>query len=296
MNKEDLFEFMKLKHGEVPYTRFIDNQNAVEVQLIDYPEDTRLKRLVVDMASSSWVPNISAKLSEEEINTEFHDILKGNSLGQAMEAMEFTFLVKGLSIHGTHALVRNRIGIAYMQMSQAVRDLRHDDILVPRAFGKYPELLAKYKELCLMSKELYSELIDTENISVADARLCLPRSIPNHIYFTCNFLTLQSIYAKRSDTAEEAVELNIMCKQIKKLIVEKFPYLEQYLISSCEKGTCFHQKKGFKANCIYKRDKLHHIPNYEDEFTLHDKTKEELSDGPEINTELYTGKDLLLRD
>jgi len=59
----------------------------------------------------------------------------------------FTFLVEGLTLHDSHSLVRNRIGISYMQQSLAVRDLRHDDILVPHSYTKYPELLENYKKI-----------------------------------------------------------------------------------------------------------------------------------------------------
>ena len=38
-----------------------------------------------------------------------------------------------------------RIGICYLQQSQCVRDYRHSDILVPRAYTKTPELLERYK-------------------------------------------------------------------------------------------------------------------------------------------------------
>jgi thymidylate synthase ThyX len=290
MNKEELFEFMSLKHGELPETVFVDQQDEIKVTMIDYPDPERVQSLVVNMAGSSWVPFSTEGLSIEQIHKEFDDTMTGNGLGQAMEALQFTFVIEGLTLHGTHALVRNRIGIAYMQQSHAVRDFRHDKILVPRSYGKYPQLLEKYKEWCTMGKQLYADLLDTQEISINDARLSLPKTIPSHIYFSCNFMTLQSIYAKRSDTQEEAVEMNIMAQGIKDAVISKFPYLEKYLVKSCDKGTCLHNRKGFKANCIYARDDLHKIAGYEDEFTLHKKTKAELSEGPHIRAEAWLGE------
>jgi thymidylate synthase ThyX len=289
MNKEELFKFMAIKHNEIPQTTFVDNQNAVRVTMIDYPDPVRLKSLVVNMAGASWFPNLTNYLNEQEVDKEFTDTMSGDGLGQAMEAMEFTFLVEGLSLHGTHALVRNRIGIAYMQQSHAVRDFRHDNILVPRAYGKFPDLLERYKQWCCEGKQLYADLLDTSDVSISDARLSLPKTIPSHIYFTCNFITLQNIYAKRSDTQEESIEMNLMSEEIKHAVVEVFPYLEKYLVRACDKGTCMHNRKGFKSNCIFARDELHKVAGYKDEFTLHDKTKEELSRGPVIIEEYFVG-------
>lgn len=279
MNKEELFNYMKIKKDEEPKTCFYDYPSNVKVTMIDYPDEERIKKTFVNFATSSWFPNYAEDLSKKEIQEEIKDLLSGNTLGLGIETAQFTFLVEGITLHDSHALVRNRIGITYAQQSQAVRDLRHDNILIPQSYCKYPELEERYTKWCIEGKKLYSDLLDTGNISVNDARLSLPKTIPVWIYFSCNLMTLISLLEKRLDTQEESIGLNEMSKQIVSLVLDKFPYLEPFLKSACDKGKCFHQKKGFKANCIYKRDDKHIIPGYEDEFTLHDKTKEELSRG-----------------
>ena len=151
-------------------------------------------------------------------------------------------------------------------------------------------MLEKYKHWVIEGKYIYSHLLDSGDISVNDARLSLSKTIPVWIYFSCNLMTLISIIKKRSDTQEESIGLNEMCRQIKLLVTQEFPYLGSFLKSACELGQCYHQKKGFQANCIYARDKLHKIEGYEDEFTLHDKTKGELSKGGEAyGPESYEG-------
>ncbi len=290
MNKEDLFKYMEIKKDQVPNTTFISYPESVKVKMIDHPDQERIKKVFANFATGSWFPNYADKLSKDEIDKEITQLLSGNTLGQGIEAAQFTFLIEGLTLHDSHALVRNRIGISYMQQSLAVRDLRHDDVLVPHSYSKHPVLLERYKQWMLESKMLYSKLLDTGDISVNDARLSLSKTIPVWIYFSCNLMTLIAIMRKRQDTQEESIGLNEMCKQIRNLVVDKFDYLDSFLKSSCELGTCFHQRKGFQANCIYKRDKLHSIEGYKDEFTLHDKTKEELSQGEAIKSESYIGK------
>jgi thymidylate synthase ThyX len=289
MNKKELFKYMKIKKGEIPRTRFISYPDSVKVTLLDYPDIKRIKEVFVNFSTGSWYPNYSKTIHKKDVDKEMKDLLSGKTLGQGIETAQFTFLVEGITLHDSHALVRNRIGITYMQQSQAVRDLRHDDVLVPRSYTKYPKLLRKYKTWIIDSKYLYSDLLDTGNISVNDARLSLTKTIPVWIYFSCNLMTLISLLSKRLDSQEESIGLNEMSKQIVKLVTKKFPFLKEFLKSACEKGKCFHQRRGFKANCIYKRDKLHEIKGYKDEFTLHDKTKEELSKGKKYKIEKYIG-------
>lgn len=279
MNKKELFEYMKIKKNETPKTNYISYPKSVKVTLLDYPDEKRIKKTFVNAATSSWFPNYAKDLDSEAMNEEIEDLLSGKTLGLGIEMAQFTFLVEGISLHDSQALVRNRIGITYASQSQAVRDLRHDNILIPNSYNKYPVLLERYKKWAEDGKAIYAELLDTDNISVNDARLSLPKTIPVWIVVSCNLMTLTSLLEKRLDTQEESIGLNAMANQIVKLVVDKFPYMEFMLKSACEKGKCFHQRKGWKANCIYKRDKLHSIEGYEDEFTLHDKTKEELSKG-----------------
>lgn len=277
MDYKEIYEHCKIKKGEVPSTNFINMHDAVEVQLVNGPSHEGIKKMVVDMAGASWFPSYSSKFEGAALDQEFSDVLNGNTLSQAMEAMQFTILVKGLHLHSTHALVRNRIGIAYMQQSHAVSDMRHDDILSPPSFDRHPELKTRYENLAKDAKQLYADLLDTDDVAIEDARLAMLKTIPSHIYFTCNFITLMNIVGKRLDTQEESVQLNIMCEKIQDIFEKEYPMLRPYLKSHCEMGRCFHNKKGYKANCIYARDELHKIEGYEDEFTLHNKTKAKLT-------------------
>lgn len=279
MDKEELFNYMRLKHGMVPFTDFVRYPDSVRVSMVDFPDISRVMCVLVDMSMSSWLPNYSKGLTAGEVEIAAHDLLSGSTLSLAMEALQFTFLVEGLTLHDSHALVRNRIGIVYAQQSQAVRDLRYDSALFPVSYERFPALFDRYKKWVADGKQLYSDLLDTKDVSVADARLSLPKTIPVWIYFSCNLSTLISLLEKRLCSQEESIGLNEMSRQIVCLVAEKFPFLEPYLKSACVKGRCFHQKQGFKSNCIYKRDSLHSIRGYSDEFTVHDKSKKVLSRG-----------------
>ena len=275
MNEDRAEKEFAIKKDERPRTRFVDNLNAIEVDMIDYPDANRLKRVLVNMPRGSWYKDYIFDTDPLDVQSAHEDVLNGNVLGQAMEHPKFCFVVSGLSLHGTHAMVRNRIGICYIQQSHAVKDLRHEDVLVPRAFTKHPSLLAEYKEWVRQGKEIYADLMDTGDIATTDARFCLPKTIPSWLYVSVNLAALLAIYAKRSDTQEEHPELNISVELMKARVVTQFPFLSGSFKSACEQGRCLHQRKGYMANCVFKRNSSHGMTG-EDNWTLHDKTKREL--------------------
>jgi thymidylate synthase ThyX len=276
MDIKKIKKLFEIKKGEAPKTRFIDNIDAVGVELVDWPDPDRLKKVFVNMSQASWFENFFDEASQEDREEVVNDLFRGKILGQGMEHPQFCFLVKGLSLHGTHALVRNRIGIAYLQQSQAVKDFRHSDVLVPRAFTKNEKLLRRYEDWVQTGKKLYADMLDSGEIANTDARFCLPKTIPSWVYVTVSLPTLLSIYGKRTDSQEEHPEMNKMAFMMRDLVVEKFPYMAGYFVSHDDNGKCLHLKKGYAANCIFKRDGRHQIDGYEDEWTLHDKTKDEL--------------------
>jgi thymidylate synthase ThyX len=276
MKIEKIKELFSIKKGEMPRTKFIDNLDAVKVEMIDWPDPDRLKKVFVNMSQASWFEDFFENASPEDRDEVVNDLFSGKILGQGMEHPQFCFKVSGLSLHGTHALVRNRIGVAYMQQSQAVKDFRHSDILVPRSFTKFPELLKRYEDWVQEGKKIYGDMLDTGEIANTDARFCLPKTVPSWIYVAVALPTLLSIYGKRTDTQEEHPEMNAMAYQMRDLVVEKFPYMKSYFVSFDDNGRCLHLRKGYAANCIFKRDEKHVIAGYEDEWTLHDKTKQEL--------------------
>ena len=290
MKIDKIRDLFGIKKGEVPRTKFVDNISAVRVDLVDWPDEERLKTVFVNMSQASWFEDFYTTASEEDRQEVIEDLFSGKILGQGMEHPQFAFRVSGLSLHGTHALVRNRIGIAYLQQSQAVQDFRHSDILVPRAFTKHKDLLKRYEEWVQTGKQLYADMLDTGDIANTDARFCLPKTIPSWVYVTASLPTILSIYGKRTDTQEEHPEMNAMAYQMRDLIVDKFPYMRGYFVSHDDNGRCLHLRKGYAANCIFKRDDKHEIAGYSDEWTLHNKTKQELMlDCDEYKTSNFIG-------
>ena len=196
-------------------------------------------------------------------------------------------MFKNLSLHNSHALVRTRIGATYLQQSQAVSDFRHCDILVPPALQKTPKVLERYLKHAIEGKMIYSELLDSGEIAIDDARMSLSKAVP--VWLGCSFslASLMQIYSKRTDTQEEAYVFNLVFDKLRKIVCDKYPYLDNCFIRD-NPNRCIHTKPGWKSNCIYKRDEFHRVSK-EDEFTLHDKTKIELVKYAKFETAYFEG-------
>lgn len=271
---ERLKKMFGLKKGQEPRTRFIDNLDAVQVKLINWPDEERIKSHLIQFATGSWFEDFSTSASEEDYQSAIKELSEGKILAQGLEGVTFSFLVSGLSLHGSHSIVRSRIGAAYLQQSQAVMDLRHCDILVPRAFQRNEDLLTGYKRNVIGGKFLYSELLDRGDTSITDARFCLPKTIPVWINISMSLPTILGVYSKRTDVTEEHPEMNRMAELLRLRIEEKFPWMSTYFKRD---SNCIHRFEGYRSNCVFKRDGPDILPEGSKEnWHFHDKTKNEL--------------------
>ena len=286
MEQINYSKLLKLENkNQTPITRFIDQQEAIEVKLVNFPDPMRSEQTMVDFIFASWRSEGNKYISDwREIIIQS---LKGNTLNLALETLSFTFLVKNIGLHITHCIVRHRIGVTFSQRSTVTSDIRNDDILVPRSFTKDPEMYSAYKRWVLQGKMLYADMIDMGIAPSQDARLCIPKNNSNYIYMHCSLLALINFISKRSCMNEEPIELNIIARKMRDLVVEKFSYFKTIFKSICDQNRCLHQRPGFFANCVYKRD-IDHVVK-EENITLHDSTRNEMIDGKPVKLEIYRG-------
>lgn len=276
-----------IRYGEKPCTRFVDNLDAVEVKLINWPDPERAQKHLINFAAGSWFEDFSTIADLDDYQAALNELMEGKILAQGLEGLTFSFLVKGLSLHGSHAIVRTRIGAAYLQQSQAVTDFRHADILVPRAFQKTPLELEEYKYWVIRGKRAYADMLDSGKVSVTDARFCLPKTIPVWVNISMTLPTILSVYSKRTDRTEEHPEMNIFAELLREEIVKIFPYMDSYFKRD---ANCIHRFPGYRSNCVFKRDGDDRLlDGVEDNWRLHEKTKYELmiKDLKSFETEWY---------
>lgn len=276
MNADDFLKkyaskHFQIRHGEKPLTKFVNAQKAINAKLIGWPDIDQAKNVLTNYAFSSWFKDFS-ELADDEIKEQAaKDLASGRVLGQGLESMNFTFILSGMSLHNSHAIVRTRIGATYLQQSQAVKDFRHSAILVPPKFLEYPNLMHSYIDITLAQKNSYIYALETDQICIDDARMFLGKNIPVWITVSYSLPSLLGAFSKRTDTQEEAFVFNLLFRQMRDRVLEKFPYLRELFR---EDSNCMHTKEGYRANCIYKRNEAH--SQFEDSILLHNNTRDEL--------------------
>ena len=93
MKIDKIKQLFEIKTGEVPETKFVDNISAVKVELIDWPDEERLKRVFVNMSQASWFEDFYSEASEEDREEVVSDLFSGKILGQGMEHPQFAFKI-----------------------------------------------------------------------------------------------------------------------------------------------------------------------------------------------------------
>lgn len=284
----------RIPYGEIPKTKFLDEINAVEIELLDFPEEERINRVLVDVVYGFEGTGTYDKLSKEDREKYIKDLLKEGALPKGMEMMNFTLLIKNISLTTTHMWVRHRF-FSIIQRSTATNCLRNENFVMPRSFKRNDEFYEEVKKWYLAGKALYCKAVDNIGCSVQDSRVLIPKNNCNHMYIHASLLALRDALGKRMDTAEETIVNNIICNKIIKLIVDKFPILDGFFKADCLTGRCLHSKPGKFSNVCFARDEIHkkflpedYLKNNPDNL-LHDYTRDEMNSGPTIIEEEYIG-------
>jgi len=279
---------MRIHKGEKPTTKILDERNAIEVELISWPDIKQTKKMLVQTCHGYSNVVDYDNMSEQDRDETLKQIVSNNTLPKSAEMTgKFVFLVKNISLTITHCLVRHRF-FTILQKSTAVNDLRNENFVMPRSLARdkdfYNDVLNWYK----LGKELFCEAVDNHNVSVQDARVLIPKNNCNHMFIGCDLLSLVNAYGQRVDTQEEPIQHNIIFEEMKALVLEKFPYFEKMFKSHCDSGRCLHCRPGSHTNIVFKRNEAHkkflpdgYLDKHPDNL-LHNKTRDEMSDGKEV--------------
>jgi len=283
----------RIKTNEAPISIFKDEESSIKVSLISHPDIESSKRMIVNVCYGYDKPNVYDTLSKKQKQEAIDEVIAGGTLPKAMEMLgKFVFLVENISLTITHCIVRHRF-FTILQSSTAVNDLRDEQFVMPRCFNRDSKFYEEVKQWYLKGKDLYCKAVDEQGISVQNARLLIPKNNCNHLFLGCDLKAFMESYGQRTCTNEEPIQTNIIFKKMADLIVEKFPYLANKFKSHCEIGRCLHTKQGRHSNVVFKRDELHkkllpkdYLENNPDDL-LHNQTRDEMNDGPEIEEEIY---------
>ena len=291
-----------VKYKQKPLTKFEDWIDGINVQLLDWSEPSRVRKLGYVAQRATWKRTITELIeetnskSEEEISKAIQESAKGMSLPLNLEMVHFTFAVSGISRITTHQIVRSRIGMTYSQRCSGDQDVRRDDVLVPRDI--YADNLAyeSFVDQILNFKEWYAKYADRGHDfgthSIQTLRSLVPHCLSQFIIVHGSLLAFMTLIGKRLCT-NETIEYNKVADGYRKLIIEKFPEFDGFVKANCDRGGCFFMKgKGSPmAGNIYLPDEKHDVFDYNKENFMYQFTRAKMVDNyPAVPTSYYVGK------
>ena len=202
---------MKLRFNEKPTTNFINNLDAIRVELLDAPSLDNLRNYLPQFITATWQEVGDESYLGNMTNKEKDDIIRqaffGKALPTALETINLTFRISGISLQEVTHIIRYRTA-SFSADCSGDKWWTHKDALVPNSIqqsngsGSDEEYYAtnnqiasddfysRYKQIVEMSKQLYCDMIDSKKISIMDARYILPRCLSTFYYMR---LTLKDV-------------------------------------------------------------------------------------------------------
>lgn len=180
--------------------------------------------------SSDYPVNIWETSADEEKMLKLVKKVLSSGHHSTIEHCKYVFSISGVSRACTHQLVRHR-HMSFSQKSQRyVTEKEQFEYIVPPTLKKSP-LLGEYEEFMEKISEFYAKMIE-EGIPAEDARFILPNAASSSLVASLNLREMIHLANLRLCTNAQ-LEIRTMVKKMCELVVEKEPWLADYLAPKC---------------------------------------------------------------
>jgi len=241
---------MPLRFGEDPQTEFVNDLDALRVELVDSPTAEQIRNVAYRYVKATWAdsPEETDPLNatQRTLSETLEDVLQFRALPAGMEAMSFTFLVGGIDLQTVTHLIRHRAGTFAAQCT-GDRWQSHSRALVPAAVENSPEIYERWKNHVEAGKKLYSDMIDTRKISIMDARTVLPRAVETFYYARFNLKDLIGFIRQRCDKQIQPAVDNLMAAKMALEVCKVIPEAATVIGTKTLTGPAMHYVRNLRA-------------------------------------------------
>lgn len=216
---------MELKFGRPVKTNFLNNIDALKIELVDHPTRQQAWNVAWHYVKATWAdrPDISPEgVNQKELSKNLEDVFGGRTLPAPMECLGFTFRLSGMSFQEVTHIIRHRAGTFAAQCT-GDRDLRDDDAVIPEPVENSPEFLARWKKIVEDSKQLYADMTDSKVVSMMDARLILPKCMTSFYYMRLPLKELIGFIYQRQDRQIQTSADNIIAARMAVEVAKVIP-------------------------------------------------------------------------
>lgn len=241
---------MTLRFDEEPTTEFLNDLDALQVELVDHPTAEQMRNVAWRYVKATWADQpdytdpSNATLSELSENLE--DVLCFRALPTPMEIFSFTFKFAGIDLQTVTHLIRHRAG-SWAAQCTGDRFLHHEPCLVPSAVENSPELYRRWKRHVEDAKQLYADMVDTREISMMDARTILPKCLSTFYYGRFNLKDIIGFVKQRSDKQIQPSVDNLIAAKMALEIIRVLPEATAVIGTKALTSPAWHYIKNVRA-------------------------------------------------
>lgn len=220
----DVRPAVKLKREEQPRTEYKEQLGNIRVRLMHGPTMLDLLNYIPEFATATWQDEPVEHMSLKERQAVLDDLFDGHVLPTALETINLTFEIDGMDYVDVTHLLRHRL-FSFSAQCTADRDMRHDDVVVKPSIMGNSAFFNQYRQITEMAKQLYAEMVDSNIVSVLDARTILPRNIRTFYYVRGTLKDWMAYIQQRLDEQIQPQSDNVIALYLYLEIVRQYPPL-----------------------------------------------------------------------
>lgn len=198
--------------------------DGIEVEMIQGIDEPNFKRVCAEA--------IARVTGADPADVEWEEMLRGG-LQTALETQVVVFGVRGVSRACTHQLVRTRKAAFHQQSQRSSYYGPHPEVRLANSVWDSSRARAAALRAVYFAHKAYETAIE-EDISYQDARLILPEGTTNWIMCEYPLRVWLDTYAYRGCSMFQWEIVHVF-REMRRLLVEAYPWLEPYAKISCEK-------------------------------------------------------------
>jgi thymidylate synthase (FAD) len=204
----------------------------LEVELINYTREAD-KLLVF----SKNTRHLNGKASWDELSemstVDFDEQLNYalGSIGSALEFVDYTFLLSGVTRAMTHQLVRHRVGVSFAQQSMRLTKAGVFGYMIPDEINKDRSAKTTYINAMCKIQESYDDLME-DGGRTQDIRGILPTNILTNILMKINLRALAELLNVRLCIRAQG-EFQEVAKLLQAKVVKVHPWAAKILGVNC---------------------------------------------------------------
>lgn len=243
---------MEIKFGQEPKTTFKNNLSSIGVTLMDAPSMDQLRSYLPQFILATWAesPDAHDHIGLRERDQVIREALEGKALPTALETINLTFRISGISLQEVTHILRHR-NASFSADCSGDKWWSDKDALVPSSIQFSHEFYDRYKKVVEDAKKLYCDMIDSKVISIMDARYILPRCLETYYYMRMPLKDCIAFIKQRMDKQIQPETDNVIAYLMYISLLNQFPIMYGLIDMHAPSGFYIKMARTGKATNLY---------------------------------------------